>query len=388
MSRFGKIGIVAWGSSSALGGTWAEVWNQYLDNRTCIRYRPEQEAWVASLAASEEKKLQQLIASNKHYQRLDRSVLLSMLAANRAVQASPWKNEKAVGLYMGSSRGATGAWEAYFEQFQSGKSQLPPQASPLSTAGNLATHTAQYVGIRGFASDQSITCSSAVHALANAVAWLESGRYERFLAGGTEAPLTPFTIAQMKALKIYASSDLSTPYPNRSLDLDKAQNTMVLGEGSAVLALERSPDQALAWIGGLGYAREDIASMTSVSEDAIGLQTAMKNALEEAGLTSVDALVCHCPGTRLGDQSEYAAIQAVFGERMPPLTSNKWKIGHTLGASGALSLELALLMIRHQAFISVPYLNTPVLKRPIRHVMVNALGFGGNAISVILEAAC
>jgi 3-oxoacyl-(acyl-carrier-protein) synthase len=387
LSRFEKIGIVAFGSSSALGGTQAEVWNQYLDNGTCIRYHPEYEAWVASLNTSEEEVLERLLSSDKRYQRLDRSVLLAMLAAKRAVESALWGNEKTVGLCLGSSRGATGAWEAYFEQFRSRKRQLPPQASPLSTAGNLATHTAQYVGITGFASDQSITCSSAVHALANAVVWLESRRYDRFLAGGAEAPLTPFTIAQMKALKIYADADLSNPYPNRSLDLNKAQNTMVLGEGSAVFALERSPEQALAWINGLGYAREDIASMTSVSEDGIGLQIAMRNALDEAGLTSVDAVICHCPGTRLGDQSEYAAIQAVFGERMPRLTSNKWKIGHTLGASGALSLELALLMIKHQEFIPVPYLGAPVINRPIRHVMVNALGFGGNAISVILEAA-
>lgn len=336
--------------------------------------------------ASEEVQLQQIRATEKGYQRLDRSVLLGMLAAKRAVDASFWEKGKSMGLYIGSSRGATGVWETHFKNFQSQNGILPPHASPLSTAGNLATHTAQYIGATGFSSDNSITCSSAMHAFANAMVWLESGRYQRFLAGGAEAPLTPFTIAQMKALKIYAASQPSRLYPNRSLDLDKTQNTMVLGEGSALFALERSPSSAFAWVSGLGYAREDIASMTGVSGNGLGLQAAMRQALDEAGIVSVDAIVCHCPGTRLGDQSENVAVRAVFGKKMPSLTSNKWKIGHTLGASGALSLELALLMILQQEFIPIPYLAYPAAKGPIRYVMVNALGFGGNAISVVLEA--
>lgn len=339
------------------------------------------------MGAEEEEQLQQLQASQKNYRRLDRSVLLAMLAAERAVQGTSWEPGEATGLYIGSSRGATGSWEAYFDQFQTQKEALPPPASPLSTAGNLATHTAQHLGLRGYSSDNSITCSSALHAMANAIVWMESGRYQRFLAGGTEAPLTPFTIAQMRALKIYASPEATLPYPNRSLDLDKQQNGMVLGEGSAVFALERNPEKALAWISGFGYAREDIPSLAGISKDGLALQTAMRQALSEAGVSTVDAIVCHCPGTRQGDRSEYEAIRAVFGKNIPSLTSNKWKIGHTLGASGGLSLEMALLMLLHQKIVPIPYLTVPQEQGPIQRVMVNALGFGGNAVSIIIEKA-
>ncbi len=386
MSSRVPIGIVSWGSSSALGGNQETIWEQYSLPHTNLQHALTlNNNWVGQLSTSESQAIDRMRLQNKHYRRLDRSVLLGMMAAERALQASQWGSPSDIGLYLGTSRGATGSWETYFEAFKSQANSLPPQASPLTTAGNLATHTAQHLGIHGFSSDNSITCSSAFHAIANAMVWLESGRYHRFLAGGTEAPLTPFTLAQMKALKIYASSSTEPPYPNRSLQLDKTTNSMVLGEGSAIFALERTPKAPLAWIKGLGYAREDISSLTSVSKTGVALQTAMRQALSEAELSTVDVIVCHCPGTRVGDLSEYAAIHTVFGENIPSLTSNKWKIGHTLGASGGLSLEMALLMLKHQTFVPVPYLTPSSSLSSIQTIMVNALGFGGNAISIILE---
>jgi 3-oxoacyl-(acyl-carrier-protein) synthase len=92
----------------------------------------------------------------------------------------------------------------------------------------------------------------------------------------------------------------------------------------------------------------------------------------------------HAPGTVKGDRSEYRAIQKVFGDSLPALTSNKWKIGHTLGASGLLSLELAVLMLEKQRFIGIPYLEEYAAPKRLRHILVNAVGFGGNAVSILL----
>src|SRR3546814_2855609 len=88
----------------------------------------------------------------------------------------------------------------------------------------------------------------------------------------------------------------------------------------------------------------------------------MKMALEGHDPASVDVAVLHVPGTRRGDSAELSAIDAVFGTQKPLLTSNKWKIGHTFGASGALSLEFALLMLQHDRFIDVPYLSGQPLR--------------------------
>ena len=67
------------------------------------------------------------------------------------------------------------------------------------------------------------------------------------------------------------------------------------------------------------------------------------------------------------------------------MTSNKWKIGHTFGASGALSIELAILMMLHQKFIDIPFLDNQKQPKQIKKVLVNAVGFGGNAVSILLS---
>ena len=72
--------------------------------------------------------------------------------------------------------------------------------------------------------------------------------------------------------------------------------------------------------------------------------------------------------------------------KFQPITTNKWKIGHTFGASGILSLELAIFMLLKQEFIAVPYINnTTKSVKKINKVMVNAVGFGGNAVSILLS---
>ena len=382
MKQSKRISIVGWGSASALGHHPEDIWQAYLQPTTAIRRRDDH--WMASLSPKTEARIDALSQQEKGYPRLDRSVLLAMLAGEQALQRAGWANKGIEsGLYLGSSRGATGSWEAYFQQFQDQSERLSPQSSPLTTAGNLATHTAQHLGLHGFTSDNSITCSTALHAIANAVVWLESGRYHHFLAGGTEAPLTPFTLAQMNALKIYSNLP-DCPFPNRALDLEKIDNTMVLGEGSALFALQTDANQPIAHLSGLGYARENTSTLTAISKTGLALQKAMNQALREAELNTVDVVICHSPGTRLGDLSEWRAIRSVFGENMPSLTSNKWKLGHTLGASGGLSLELALLLLEHQTFVPIPYLTPTSPPKNIRSIMVNALGFGGNAISLII----
>lgn len=99
---------------------------------------------------------------------------------------------------------------------------------------------------------------------------------------------------------------------------------------------------------------------------------------------SVDVVVLHAPGTLKGDQAELRAIQEVFGSQTPALTGNKWKIGHTFGASGMFSLELAVLMLVEQVFIPTPF-NHRAAPNKLNTILVNSVGFGGNAVSILLE---
>jgi 3-oxoacyl-(acyl-carrier-protein) synthase len=112
----------------------------------------------------------------------------------------------------------------------------------------------------------------------------------------------------------------------------------------------------------------------------------MAMALKNTPLDEVDAIVMHAPGTIKGDTSEYKAIEQLFKDKLPMLTTNKWKIGHTFGASGILSLELALMMMQHNTFVGIPYVSETNPRNNIRNVLINAVGFGGNAVSILVSA--
>ena len=161
---------------------------------------------------------------------------------------------------------------------------------------------------------------------------------------------------------------------------------MVLGEGASVACLEIGENpNALAYIEGIGYATDDIEHNISISDEANCFQKSMKMALQNTNLEEVDAIVMHMPGNLKGDTSEYKAIKSVFGENHPMLTTNKWKVGHTFGASGMLNIELAILMMQHNQFIGVPFAEAQTERKSIKKVLINAVGFGGNAVSVLLS---
>lgn len=381
-----KIAITGLGSVSALGTNSEVVWESYLDNKHYFDKTefPFGEELCSSLSEEGKAEIIALRSEKSNYKHLDLSVLLAMAASRKAISQAGWNNASEFGVNIGSSRGATESFEKYHTQFiESGKQFVNPITSPTTTLGNIASWVAADLGTDGPAISHSITCSTALHAVANAIVWLKSGFCSKFLAGGSEAPLTAFTLAQMKALKVYSS--LKDSYPCRSMDLSKKHNSMILGEGAASFCLELNSNRALAYISGIGYGTETINHGASISADALCLQKSMQMALKGHDLESVDVIILHSPGTIQGDNSEMKAIQTIFGEYLPLLTSNKWKIGHTFGASGALSMEMALLMIQHNKFIQPPYLEVQNSKKTIKKILINAVGFGGNAVSVLLE---
>ena len=378
------VSITAIASFSPLGVDPEGVWQQYLNTNSLIKSNVIGAKNVPSAALSGAllQEVEALKNSNPNYKSLDKSVLYAMLASRRAVERAGWGKDDIFGVNIGSSRGATELFESHFEEFlQTGKTAV--QASPATTLGNISSWVAQDLKSNGPDISHSITCSTALHALLNGVAWLRAGMATKFLVGGSEAPLTPFTIAQMQAMKIYSNN--TNAYPCRALDLDKTQSSMVLGEGAGMACLELGyvPD-ALAYIEGIGYATEVLKHSASISAEADCMQKSMRMALEGIDTNDIGAVVMHAPGTVKGDTSEYAAVQQVFGTNLPLLTTNKWKIGHTFGASGLLSLEFAVMMLQRNHFIPSPFMPQQA-GRPLKKILVNAVGFGGNAVSVLVS---
>lgn len=380
------ISVVSIASLSPLGFGSEQVWEAYCSPDHSLRpltgpgFNGE---FAGCLPGEGVNQIQDLKNANPAYEHLDLSVLYAIAVARNAVQTAGWDTLEGFGVNIGSSRGATGLFETHHDTFLK-TGTVRSQTSPSTTLGNISSWVAQDHRTTGPALSHSITCSTALHAVLNGAAWLHSGLADRFLVGGSEAPLTPFTLAQMKALKIYSRD--GGDFPCRAMDLNKRNNSMVLGEGAALACLESGRQkEALAYITGMGYATELLQHGASLSADGDCLRRSMQMALQGISPAEIDVVVMHCPGTLKGDRAEFKAVKRVFGNRLPALTTNKWKLGHTLGTSGLLSLEMAVLMLQHQDFIGVPYLDVSPYKGRLKNILINAVGFGGNAVSICLQ---
>ena len=373
-------------SISALGTTSNEIWNNYLHENSLFQKlnANDKNYWVSKFSENENQLLEEIITSDSKYKHLDKSVVMAILVARKCFENSHF-SDKNVGINFGSSRGATTLFEKHHTDFVS-EGTVSTFTSPATTLGNISSWVSHDLQTDGPEISHSITCSTGLHAVLNGIAWLQSGMSNQFLVGASEAPLTPFTLSQLSALKVYSNEE--NLLADRCLDFSKTTNTMVLGEAASCIALSLSSENAIAKITGIGYATEVLSSSTSISSDAKCFQKSMKMAIGSNDLNEIDAIVMHAPGTIQGDITEYEAIKILFGKNLPLLTSNKWKVGHTFATSGLLSIELAILMLQNQHFVASPFYKNP--KNPknsikLSKILVNAVGFGGNAVSILLE---
>lgn len=335
-----------------------------------------------------QEELYQLLEQYPKYKRIDRTAQLGILATKKCFENIDLNTAEWV-INAGSSRGATGLWEKYYNEFNQ-QGSVPVKSSPLTTLGNISTHIAQHQKLKGYQIDHSITCSSGLQSLANGYAWLKSGLTQQFLAVGAEAPLTHFTITQMAALGIYATN--TDVYPCKPCSDDEGKNdSFCLGEAAVAIALHTQPAllKGDVVIAGMGTGSETITHPASISPNGEAFQISMKKALENAGLSihQIDLIIPHSPGTIQGDRAEKNAIGSVFGELSQEVINHKFLTGHTLGASGLLSIELAYLMLTKHLSLGFPYpsLYTPVKKENISSVLINSMGFGGNAVTIIVQ---
>jgi 3-oxoacyl-(acyl-carrier-protein) synthase len=378
-------------SASALGSTESTQLNslQSIAAPYQLKKSGHESYPVFPLHAEAETTIQELLTQYPKYKRVDRTVHLALVSVEKCLSQVKNAHTYEWTINAGSSRGATGIWENFHTQFIH-EQRVPAKSSPLTTLGNISTHVAQHQKLSGFQIDHSITCGSGLQALANAFAWLQSGLADHFLAVGTEAPLTDFTLSQMSILGIYASQLDAFPCKPCAINPTKT-NTFTLGEAAVSVALvnKEIPEKGDLYLAGMGTGSELIANPTSISPEGNAFSISMQKAIRMAGLqpTDVDIMITHSPGTYQGDQAEYRAIQTVFGAQLPYAINHKFLTGHTLGASGLLSLHLATQLLSGAMPIYFPYpalYTTPPPQHP-RHVLINSMGFGGNAVSIILS---
>lgn len=269
----------------------------------------------------------------------------------------------------------------------------PRSAYRYANHGIAATSAAiaRYLGAAGPSLAISTACSSSLKALASAIRLIDHGLADAAVVGSADS-LCRTTVFGFHSLGLLATG------ATRPFARDRAGIT--LGEGSAYVLIERGSDatwrHALARLGGVGAA-SDAYHHTSPHPDGVGGQLSMRQALDRAGLVpdEIDYVSAHGTGTPLNDAAEAAAVNRVF-ERRVPVTATKSLTGHTLGSAGLTALVLAVESLRRQAIPATLRVAPPddalgvavvdaLASRRVRHVLVNAFGFGGSNASVAIS---
>ncbi len=290
------------------------------------------------------------------------------------------------GVVIGSSRGCQGIWE---------QMATPPyeiRANWLDTFPHQgAIATLQQIGSQEIALSPMAACATGILALSQGCDLIQQGRCERVIAGAIEVPITPLTLAGFQQMGALAKTGC---YP-----FDQQREGLALGEGGAVFMLESAElaqkrnAKIYGTIKGWGFSC-DASHVSAPAEDNHSAQIAIKQCLQRSRLKPDDVQFIHAhgTGTQLNDRREAALIRSLFSEKVA-VTSSKGATGHSLGASGALSLAFTLMTLKHQRLSPCVGLNQTEFninlvreseQTHIDHALCLSFGFGGQNAAIAL----
>jgi 3-oxoacyl-[acyl-carrier-protein] synthase II len=348
----------------------------------------------------------------KEARRADRFTQLAIAACAEALADAGWDEQlpydaHRVGCVLGTGIGGISTLVAGQDTLRErGGEYVSPLAVPLMMSNAGAAALSMRHGLQGPSLAVSTACASGAHAIGCALRMLQTGEADAVVAGGAEAGLTPLARAAFAALDAVSKTGVSRPF-------DVRRDGFVMGEGAAVLVLERRSAararkaRELGTIRGYG-ASSDAHHLTAPREDGDGQAAAMLAALADAGVSAgdIDYVNAHGTSTPLNDRAETRAIKLAMGEHAAniPISSTKSAIGHLLGAAGAVEAVATLLALNDRVAPPTLGLSEPEQELDLDYVpgvarplsldgerpalaLSNSFGFGGHNAVLCLEAA-
>ena len=326
-----------------------------------------------------------------------RTALLSIWAAKEAWQPFASKAEDLrIAFISANTVGGMDLTEGFYEAFKEDKHSGNLDDVQYHECGAITELTVSALGLDCWSTTISTACSSSANSIMMGAKLIEQHKYDIVIAGGADS-LSRFTLNGFNSLMIL-DKELCRPF-------DQNRRGLNLGEGAAYVvlandkAMQQLATQALAVVTGYANAN-DAHHQTASSPEGKGNQLAMKQAMQQAGIepSDISYINLHGTGTENNDASEGAAVQALFGNNVPPASSTKGFTGHTLGASGSVEAVYAVLSIQNQ--VALPHIrlqtpienlnwqpNTELKQMPVEHVLSNSFGFGGNCSSLVISKA-
>lgn len=282
-----------------------------------------------------------------------------------------------------------------------GYDRVSPHFIPMAISNMAAGHLGIRFGFNGNCTAIVTACASGTNAIGEAFRQIKDGYQDVMLCGGSEASITELGIGGFTAMKALSFSE----DPARaSIPFDAERNGFVMGEGGGALILEeydhakKRGAKIYCEIAGYG-ATCDAHHVTAPMPDGKMAAVCMKNAMKEAGVTSVDYINAHGTSTPLNDKGETAAVKTALGEQASSVlvSSTKSMTGHLLGASGAVEAIFTVLSVQNDVVLPTigykvpdPDCDLDIVPNQMReHVvnvaMSNSLGFGGHNASIVFK---
>ncbi|MGF1599943.1 MAG: beta-ketoacyl-[acyl-carrier-protein] synthase family protein [Acidimicrobiales bacterium] len=255
-----------------------------------------------------------------------------------------------VGVMVGTGVGGIGTNEAQIVvQHERGDRRVSPFLVPMMMPNAAAASVSMRHGFAGPCEATATACAAGTHSIGNAARLVSSGRCDVVIAGGSEAPLTPTSLAGFGNMTALTRSGISMPF-------DARRDGFVIAEGAGILVLEeleRATARGATILGLLlgSASTADAHHITAPAPGGAGAVRCMELAIDDAGL-SADEIVhvnAHGTSTALNDAAEAEALAKVFGTSSGPIvTSTKGVTGHALGAAGALEAVAVVLAMQHR----------------------------------------
>ncbi|MEU6577821.1 beta-ketoacyl-[acyl-carrier-protein] synthase family protein [Streptomyces sp. NPDC046805] len=347
-------------------------------------------------------------------ERADRYIQFALVAGDEAVRDSgldlaredPWR----VGVSLGTAVGGTTRLEHDYvlvshrgQRWDVDHREAEPQLHRAFSPSTLASAVAERFGACGPVQTVSTGCTSGLDAVGYAFHTVEEGRADVCIAGASDSPISPITMACFDAIK--ATSPNNDDPAHASRPFDNNRDGFVMGEGGAVLVLEELEHArargAHVYCELSGYATYGNAyHMTGLTSEGLEMARAIEYALDHARLdgSAIDYVNAHGSGTRQNDRHETAAVKRALGQHAyeTPMSSIKSMVGHSLGAIGAIEVVACVLALAHQVVPPTANYETPdpecdldyvprvARERKLNSVLSVGSGFGGFQSAVIL----
>ncbi len=391
-----SIAITGSGIISAIGCNKKEVLHSLLNQKTGIGSMKYLESMHNHLPVGEVKcsndELKSILGIDAS-KIVSRNVLLGAIAAKEALCEANDNDlpSKKVVFISGTTVGGMDITETFFAQMLQDDTFLPYLRN--HDCGSSSVEIIQLCGVDAEVCTISTACSSALNAMIVGAEMLKRGEADVIIAGGCES-LSKFHFNGFNSLMILDTE--------RCRPFDATRAGINLGEGAAYVVMERAEDAAKrvtkvqAYISGYGN-RCDAFHQTATSETGEGAYLAMSKAIQSSGLSihDISYINAHGTGTGNNDQSESVALQRVFGNNVPKMSSTKGFTGHTTSASGSIETVICLLAMMNNFIPSnlgwgnamengvIPTMGETNVE--LTNVLCNSFGFGGNCSSLILS---